>query len=152
MTKISLFIAFISLYASVPFGSALASNDPSILEPCHYTLTSRGEPITYLNLLKTAARATLGEDFLAFESIVDELITSKSTTFNPNKYPTLSNYLDRVALYKKLQGFSFKQPENGAEYIEASILKTDIDYAIGRILALAYKAKQGFYKNSSSVE
>jgi hypothetical protein len=112
MIKKSLFIVLISLFISNPFGAELSSNHPSILDPCNYTLTSGGKPITYLELLKTAAQATLlkyfsANDFSEFDNMVDDLITNKSTTLTPNKFKKLSKYLRFVALFQNTKHYSF---------------------------------------------
>ncbi|QOL20372.1 hypothetical protein [Candidatus Bodocaedibacter vickermanii] len=150
MLKKSALIAIISLYASSHFGSTFTTYEggASIMRECTYTLTASGKGIRYLDLLEIAAGKRLKDPstFLVhLELVIKQQDADPNWAMSPKDYAPFYEALMCINEYSDIQSHRFKQPADSAPYIESKLLETDINYAVGLLQSMTYKAKQRFY-------
>jgi hypothetical protein len=86
--------------------------------------------------------------------LVAEVVAKEASdpkwTIGMADYKKLYNFLFvNLRGYSKTENHTFKQPEDGT-YYTSKLLETDLEYAIGQLQIIIYKAKNRGYAASES--
>lgn len=142
--------AIISLSTSSYFGSTFTTyeGELTLVDNCPYTQTTTGHSICYLDLIRTAANNKLGAQSGTFLTQLSSIIAQQDANpnwgMNPKDHEPFYNALMVIKRYSDTRSHRFQQPDPEKPYYEAKLLETDINFAVGLIQSMIYRAKERF--------